>query len=124
VAGKLIESGIIEVSPHKLQAVRLAELGESFRTEFDTPDILVIEQISPVPYNPRSRFNKIPGMNATSIASLQRAVGAILSAQPWPIVVEIPPMTWKKYVDSDYVKGDNVDAEYIGLAAIRIAGGE
>lgn len=120
VSGKLVESGLIEVNKSASQTVRLYELARTFREDFTNPDIVAIEGISPVPYAAKRGFSKVP-MTAISLSALHRAVGAILGAQKWTDVIEIPPITWKKYKSADYKKDDHIDAQEIGRAVILIA---
>lgn len=114
-AGVCKEHGIIELERKGEQPkYRLCELGKSLRTEFETPDVLVIEKISAKSWDRRR--------GAAGHASLLKSVGTILGAHDWPYIVEIPPSQWKKIsVDADYEKGDAEDALYMGKAAIMVA---
>lgn len=41
------------------------------------------------------------------------AAGGAISACASPVVIEIPAYMWKKVVDKDYVKTDEMDARYM-----------
>lgn len=110
--GELIESGIIEVDLAGNRAEKLYEINRTLREEFDGPfDVVAVE----------SAGYFVNKMSATSVLSLQRAIGAIIAAHPVKCLIEVPSNSWQKYVFPGYVKGDENDAICIGLCVIAIA---
>jgi len=116
--GALGDYGIIRLTARTKLASRLFYLAESIRNDFQKPDILVVERINSV-------FGNTNGGNmgfmAKQMASLQRAVGVVQSCFEVP-VIEVPPVTWRKYVKDSYVKTDEHDAVMLGYTAIIEAG--
>ena len=112
--GKLIESGILEVNYRQKTHLKLYEIAKSIREEFEMPDILLVEQISIVIY----KGSKI---SPFGMSSLQRSIGAIIGARPFPNLIEIPAASWKKYKPDNYIKTDEFDSVSIGLCAIEVA---
>jgi hypothetical protein len=56
--------------------------------------------------------------------SLLWSVGvAVAALSPKYGMIEMPPQTWRRFIDDDYVKSDNKDAVCIGHAAIQLAQG-
>lgn len=122
-AGKLEDSGIVEVEPG-MPRDRLYEINRSFREDFPEPDVLVIENVQFMPSGTGSAafgFTK-------ALVSLQRGIGAILSAYPNPKLVEIAPVTWRRFLPTGYQKSDENDAIMMGyvtvMEAARLAGKE
>lgn len=113
-AGKLIESGLIQIDTTLPLHLRLHELGRTLREEFPAPDILVVEYIGGYAFGPL-RYN----INAYH--SLIKSAGVVVSSFCVDKIIEVPPNVWKKYVDEDYVKSDEADAIYIGSYVIRAA---
>lgn len=109
--GQLLDSGLIEVARGRELNRKLFIIGETLRTQFEVPDILVVEHIPP--FMRGSGFSK-------SIVSLQRAIGMIIGSIDRPLV-EVPPITWHKLAPKDYTKTDEKDAVMIGYAAIWTA---
>jgi hypothetical protein len=112
--GVLGDYGIIKLTPRTKLASRLFYLGESIRNDFQKPDILVVERINSVFGNTKGGNM---GFMAKQMASLQRAVGVVQSCFEVP-VIEVPPVTWRKYVKEDYKKTDEHDAVMLGFTAI------
>lgn len=116
-AGKLKESGLIELKIGKELPRRLEDLARSLREDFEEVDVLVIEDI-PV----RSH-----GRHGGAHASLMKAVGCILGAAKRKQTVEMAIPTWKSYLRKtveqfpDYNKDDDWDAIVMGYCAIDLA---
>lgn len=110
-AGRLIDSGLIEVARGRELNRKLFIIGETLRTQFESPDVLVVEHIPP--FMRGSGFSK-------SIVALQRAIGMIIGSIDRPLL-EVPPITWHKLAPDGYVKSDEKDAVMIGYAAIWTA---
>lgn len=113
-AGVLIDSGTIQVNHKNQLHSRLFYLARCIREQFDTPDILVTENISSV-------MNNNAGFMSKNMVPLQRAVGVVQSIFECPCL-EVAPATWRKYIPKDYVKSDENDAIMLGWAAIFEAG--
>lgn len=116
--GILKESGTIEVDYTGNRAERLFEINRTLREEFETPDVVVCEDVKN-----RTFFNKKGGfrMSTSSMASLQRSIGAIIAAHPVKCLIEIPNNSWQAHTFPGYIKSDENDAISIGLCAINIA---
>ena len=112
--GELIESGMIEINHTLSSSTRLFSIAESIRTEFEEPDILLVEGITLVMY-------KGSKMNMKAMASLQKAIGAIIGARPFKHVIEIPSSAWRHHKPENYDKTDEMDAISIGFCAINTA---
>ncbi len=119
-AGILVDSGTLEIPlgwgvPERLQEVA-RQLRELYRI-YKPVDVLVYEQIA-------SQFFGGKGKkfgNAASMASLQKALGAILSVPGPTSFVGLSPQTWKRLVSDTYVKSDEADAVEMGKIAISLA---
>jgi len=110
--GVLKESGTIEVSPAARKNIRLFNIAESFRNEFDKPDVIAIENIPPMTFK--------GGMSQWSLVSLQRAIGAIVSVFPCTYI-EVAPIAWRNFIFEGYQKSDSHDAICIGLCVLAYA---
>lgn len=116
-AGKLQDSGIIEVDSTKEVPRRLQAIATALREQFPPVDVLIIEDIPVRSY----------GRNASAHATLLKSVGAILSSANYGKFVEISPSVWKAYINSEapdtegYVKGDEWDAKVMGFCVLSIA---
>jgi hypothetical protein len=110
-AGILEEQGLIDiVGKGKAPWERLRLIQDSFLSDFEQPDVLVIETI-------RTIHNRME-------MSLLWSVGvAVAALSPKYGMIEMPPQTWRRFIDDDYVKSDNKDAVCIGHAAIQLAQG-
>lgn len=108
--GELVESGIFQLNPADPIPTRLAELVYLVRKLYNMyqPDILVYEDI------PAQRH----GGNAVAHATLLKSVGAILSVSGPRDFVGLMPISWKKMIRPEYVKGDEADAVEMGYVAI------
>lgn len=112
--GNLEESGIIQVNPSLNRCLRLYEISRTIREEFDGEfDLLIVEYIPPVTYK--------GGMNSIAVMALQKAIGAIMGARPFPALLEIPASAWKAYKHDTYSKSDEHDAIALGNCAITVA---
>jgi len=110
--GKLIDKGIIEVQGKGSMDVyqRLQAIRRCMVEEFTDPiDVIAIEDVSKLPYR--------RGSNNTT-----KSQGVMLAALDCQIVLEITPVVWQNVSkDFDYEKDDDVDAEYIGRAIVKMA---
>lgn len=112
-AGILIASGIIELvvdEDFPIKAQRLAYSVRRLYSMYD-PDVLIYEEI-PVGG---------PGRNIASHVTLLKAVGIILSVPGPKYYVGIYPVSWKKLVRPEYIKGDEADAIEFGWICIEEA---
>lgn len=116
--GKLTDAGFIKFNTNRDKSERLVDLARFLRTEFEAPDVLVIEHISPVfGYQKNGKFRQ--SINK-SFVILHQAVGCILGAVGCPKVIEVTPRTWRQYLpkEKEYDKNDDNDAIMIGYAAM------
>jgi hypothetical protein len=117
-AGQLIDAGKLDIRSSLSKHKKLRMIRDCLMTEFENPDVLVIEWIPPM------RINK-GGPQAGSLTqgwvNLHQAAGAAMASVETNHVVEVAPVTWRKYINSEYEKGDVADAVLIGYAAIREA---
>lgn len=110
----LLTSGVFEIDRNEDIPTRLQQLVYFLRklyTQYPV-DVLVFEDI------PAQRHG---GGNANAHASLLKAVGATLSVSGPRQYVGILPISWKRLVPEDYIKGDREDAEAIGRICIAEA---
>ena len=111
--GELVESGVFEVQRGASKHIRLYEITRIIREDFPyVPDVLAVERIVARPFRGGS------GMNAVSLSSLHKAIGAIMSAAPFTHLVEVATSSWVPYKPDDYEKTDEFDAITIGLCVI------
>lgn len=106
-AGKLVDSGVIDVDSTLSVQARLHEINNVLRKEFPKPDVLSVEML-------RGRM-----VNNT----LHWAVGATISSWPTRVFLEVPIVVWKavsKTVPS-YTKSDEADAIIMGEAILTRA---
>ena len=115
--GELTEYGIIEVDSRLNKSLRLYEISRTVREDFDKADILIVEYIPPMTYKGPGK----KGMSNIALAGLQKGIGAIMAAQPYANMIEIPESAWRHHKPDEYVKRDDWDARVIGLCAINIA---
>ncbi len=106
-SGVLVDSGIIEVNTSWPLYKRLREISMTLMWEFDSYDLLIIEQI-------KAHFGR-------GSDSLHKGIGAILSAVDCKDVIYMPVRTWKRFLPVGYYKTDEYDAIAIGNAAIELA---
>ena len=113
-AGILKKSGILPLPSGRPLGIRLRELHEwvQNKTIFWDIDLMVYEEIPPQRYGNTG--------NATSHASLLKAVGVIMAAGS-PYVIGILPVSWKSKVRPTYTKSDENDAVEIGYVVIEEA---
>lgn len=105
--GKLQDSGIIRIKARVALYNRLYELAEALRHDFIKPDLLITEGISIIMSG--------SGFAGPGMVSLQRAIGVVQSCFSAPCL-EVAPVTWRKYIPSEYKKTDENDAIMIGAA--------
>ena len=108
------DSGTIEVVRDPAYFNRqLHSLNTCLRSQFDVPDVLVIEHIAPI-------FSGGAARQFSNTHRLHQGIGAIMAAFHCPMV-SIPPSIWKKYAPENYEKTDENDAIMLGIAAINTA---
>lgn len=112
-AGKLVESGTIDLDIKGNRAQKLYEINRTLREDFGEYkfDAIAVENIGYF----------VAKMSPRALISLQRAVGAIIAAHPTENLIEVPSNVWQKHVYKGYVKGDREDAVCIGLCVINTA---
>jgi len=113
--GHFIGSGTIKIPFHERKEDRYRELLNILHVDFDQEyDVLVLEDI-PLARR-RGNFN-------TSQTLIQ--VCGVYIAGTTGDLVELPSITWQAVARriGGWVKGDESDAQYIGLAAIAFASG-
>lgn len=108
-AGKLKDSGVIEIEPSEYINIKLQRIADSLRDEFEIPDALVLENIPP-----RVGFSR-------GSINLHRSVGAIMSAVRCQAIIEVAPISWRKYIPENYKKTDENDAIMFGYTVIATA---
>jgi hypothetical protein len=116
-AGELVDSGTIRLPTSGNHTLRLYELSRSIREDFAdlTYDLLIVEEI------PMVRYEKF-GRSLQAQIPLHRAVGAVLGALPIATSMEVPPNTWRSFLDvAQYNKTDESDAVMLGWAALEMA---
>lgn len=125
--GQLKDAGILEFPPSMSKNKKLQEIRAAIMEEFDQFDVLVIENIAPMRVNQNSKEShnkKTAGISAAITKgwkNLHQATGAAIAASNCEYVVEVAPITWRKYIDESYQKNDAADATLIGYAAIKEA---
>ena len=108
--GIMVEYGNIEITLPNPIHVRLQELNKIILEEFSAPDVFVIENIPP------SMGFSTSGL---AVRNLHRSVGTIMGAVKCEPIIEITPMSWRRYIDGyDYKKSDWNDAIVMGFAVI------
>ena len=113
-SGVLVDSGVLEVH---VEGTRWSRLKEVYRqlANFSAawkPDVCVYEEIPVSAHGGRSQV---------SHASLLLALGVTMAAVDAPAFVGIPPISWKRFTSSDYVKSDEQDAIEMGRITISMA---
>jgi hypothetical protein len=108
--GNLITGGTIKITPGKDVHSRLFDLRQSLMNEFETPDLLITENIPPFM---SSGFTG-------NLLSLHYSVGVILSVFLCP-VIRVAPVSWKKEVEDGYKKTDMNDAIMLGFTVVKRA---
>jgi len=113
--GQLLSSGTIEIPANRDKATRFRSIQEILTTQFDeTYDVLALEDI------PLARRR---GNFSTSQTLIQ--VCGVYIASTSGELVELLAHTWQAVAKriGGWTKGDESDAQYIGLAAIAFASG-
>lgn len=115
-AGVLVNSGVIKVDITQDLYHRLKVIADEVKTlSFNcNASVLVYEDI------PTGKFGRF-GMNKTSVASLQRALGATMGASMADHSIGIRPNVWKKLARPSYKKGDERDAIEMGYIICKVA---
>ena len=103
--GKLRKYGVITINPKLNVQQRLHQLQQELATAYFDVDVVVLEEIR----------------GSMAHVYLHWACGVTASSFPDAALVELPISFWKAIVPEGYVKADDTDAAYIGLAAIMIA---
>lgn len=110
--GTLTESGTIEIpAVGRPLADRLQDLLQALQSQFERPDLLVVEKIPP------RRFGR---GGAEAHASLLRSTGVVYSAYHGVPVLTIRPQQWRKMLPEGWTKGDEQDAIALGHCALEI----
>lgn len=118
IGGLLQDSGTLEIDlPQATETprwVRLKQVYQQLRNLSTgwKPDVCIYEE---VPVSAHA------GRSQVSHASLLNAVGVTMAAIDANKFVGIPPISWKRYVPEDYVKGDEEDAIQMGRIVIEMA---
>lgn len=113
--GVLEDSGIVNIHSGDHVANRLYRLRNILQTEFETPDILVIENIPPF------MAEKGGSQFATrNVISLHQSIGVVMSIWDVPVIT-VSPKSWRFLTPDGYKKDDEHDAIMIGWAAIEKA---
>lgn len=115
INGQLAGSGLVRIDKTLPRNKKLYELNRQLKEDFLTPDVVAVEDI------PMVQFNRSVPMNANSLGTLQRAVGAISSAWNIDAFIEVHPATWQRFKPEGYVKSDEMDSICIGLCVIGLA---
>lgn len=111
VGGKLAEAGTIRLPLEAELHVRLQALRKCLTTQFDNPDVLVVENLPPFV----NGFNK-------SILSLHKSVGVIIASFDCHALVEVAPSMWHKFEpENGYHKSDVNDAIIMLYVTLREA---
>jgi hypothetical protein len=104
-AGKLVDSGVIEINPKLPTVLRLFELYKHIQSLPKDIDLLVIERI----------------LGSMARPPLYWAVGVSIIAAGCAEVLEVNIPFWKAVVPKDYIKDDQKDAESMGLTVLLMA---
>ena len=118
--GKFVDSGVIRIQHRQSLQHRLFSLREALQKDFasEKPDVLVVENIAPFIASPgRGTFGA-----SKSVLSLHKAVGVTISCFDCPLV-EVAPISWRKYIPENYLKSDECDAIMMALCVLKIASG-
>jgi hypothetical protein len=112
--GQFVDSGIIRIKLGQLNN-RLFQLRQALMDDFKDiqPDILVTENIPPVMLGQGKFVNR-------SMLSLQKSVGVVISCFDCPLI-EVAPISWRKYIPENYVKSDEVDAIMMAITVMKVA---
>lgn len=116
--GVFIDSGIVKLKAGTELHSRLFYLRKALCEDFQdiVPDILVTENIPPVMMTGaggKQFFNK-------SMLSLQKSIGVAISCFDCPLI-EVAPISWRKYIPENYVKSDEADAIMMAITVLKIA---
>jgi hypothetical protein len=120
----LTEVGSLEISRTKSAPERLKELARALAHHFDEEfDLLIIEYVPPFMSKAGSG-----GFRTQSVVNLHRAIGVSMACTNWRAIIQVPPMSWRKWVEnnvgaigSTYKKRDDRDALAMGLTVFELA---
>ena len=114
IEGELHTSGVLNIDKKKPTWYKLKQVYRQIRnlSKQYKPDVCVYERVPVSAHGGRSQV---------SHATLLMASGVVIAACDARAYVGIMPITWKKYIDSNYVKSDEADAIYIGKVTIQLA---
>lgn len=117
--GKFVDSGKIAIEYRQSLQLRLFSLRETLQRDFvpERPDVLVVENIAPFIANTKGTFGA-----TKSVLSLHKAVGVTVSCFNCPLV-EVSPISWRRFIPNGYLKSDEADAIMMGLTVLKIASG-
>jgi hypothetical protein len=115
-AGRLLNSGTIQLDIEKPIEQRLYDLGLQLRSSItDSVGVLIYEDVPPV------RFYKSGRTSAGSQSSLIKSVGTILGTIRADHHVGLRPSVWRRISGPSHVKGDVEDAIEMGRLTIELA---
>jgi hypothetical protein len=119
-AGQLVDAGIIDIRASLPKNRKLQEIRKVLTSDFMDIQVLVIENIAPMRVAGPGDFHKQAAITK-GWKNLHQATGAAIASVDAEHVVEVAPVTWRKYLKGDYEKSDAADAVLIGYAAIADA---
>lgn len=113
-SGTLVDSGTLDIDASAERWDRLKQVYRLLRnmSRMYKVDACVYEDIPVSAHSGRSQVGH---------ASLLMAVGVTMAAIDARKFIGIPPVTWKRLVGPDYVKGDAEDAREMGRIVIAMA---
>ena len=115
--GILQDSGIIQIQYKTGLNNRLYQLSRSLREQFETPDILVTENIPPVIMG---KSGSPGGFFNMSMLSLQKSIGVVISCFDCPLI-EVAPVSWRRNIPEGYLKTDENDSIMMGFTVLKLA---
>lgn len=120
VEGQVVDSGLISIGHGKWTSHRkYRELRRTLMEEFDSVDLLIVEDIPPV------RIRKGGGGVVGSHAKLIESVGVIIASVECKELLRIHPQTWRSFLTDgaayNLIKTDEYDALVMDYAASAVA---
>lgn len=120
-ASQLVDAGIVEIKASLPKNRKLQEIRKVLMQDFSDVDVLVIENIAPMRDNSRDKNPYKMAAITKGWKNLHQATGAAIASVEAEHVVEVAPITWRKYLKDGYEKSDVADAVMIGYAALADA---
>lgn len=117
--GILVDSGFIQLTANTRLHQRLHQLMECLRVDFleaESIDVVAVEYIAMKNYKGSGTRH-----SAVSLLPLQRSVGVVQAVFGGLPVIEVAPISWKKYAEPDQVKTDEFDAIGIGRCVVEVS---